>query len=155
MEGDRRAGEPSARGQRSLRSLAVPFMRRSIFSDVSIRRAAQDGPALVAVGLATLIVAAVWPSVPATTAMALVALGATRATLARSCGAVVVMLHTIVYVMLYAVFFGAACHLMATRTGMDPLRVVDLAVSVWPMTLAVWASLGRGTGTFCCEDSAK
>ena len=112
----------------------------------SVRTHVQDGPALVAIGLAALIVVAVWPSIPATTAMALVALGATRATLARPHGPVVVMLHTATYAMLYAVFFGAALHLMATRTGPDPWRACDLVVSVWPMTLAVTLSLAAFGG---------
>jgi hypothetical protein len=110
---------------------------------------AQHGPALVAVGLAFLIVAAWWPAAPTTTAMALVALGATYSTVARFQGiSAIVVLHAIVYLTLYALFFGAACHAMAVQTGADAWRVLDLAVSVWPMTLAMRLSLAASSGRY-------
>jgi hypothetical protein len=43
--------------------------------------------------------------------------------------------------MLYALFVGAACHAMASEAGADAWRLLDLAVSVWPMTAAVRLSL--------------
>ncbi len=125
------------------------FVRPTFKPQMQNWQVIQHGPALVAVGLVILIVVVAWPAVPATTGMALVALGATRATLARSPGLAVVMLHAVTYVMLYAVFFGSACHLMATRAGSDPWRALDLVVSVWPMTLAVallLGAVGRGCG---------
>ena len=98
---------------------------------------AQHGLMLVAAGLALLIAANWWPGAPVTTAMALVALGATRATVARWAAAPLVLVtHTTAYVTLYALFFGSACHAMAAR-GDDAWRVVDLVVSTGPMAVAV------------------
>lgn len=126
-------------------------MTPTTLSQLRAFRPERQGPALVAVGLAILIVAAWWPAAPTTTAMALVALGATHATLVRFQGSsTIVVAHAIVYVMLYTLFFGAACHAMAMRTGADAHRVLDLAVSIWPMTMAIALSLaavGRDCGT--------
>jgi hypothetical protein len=117
-----------------------------------VRRPGQRGPALVAMGLAVLTVAAWWPAAPVTTAMALVALGATYATLAQyRTFRTILALHAIVYGMLYAMFFGAACHAMATHTGADPWRLVDLAVSAWPMTLTMRLSVRA----FCGQRSSS
>jgi hypothetical protein len=131
-------------------------MPRSLIPQVRIWRAAEHGPALVALGLAILIVAAWWPAVPATTGMALVALGATHATIVRFRGfSTVVVLHATIYVMLYALFCGAACHSMAVRTGSDALRVLDLVVSVWPMAAAVrWSLVATGRGPSAVGDQS-
>jgi hypothetical protein len=108
-------------------------------------QAAIWGPALIAVGLAILILAAWWPAAPIVSAMALLTLGATGATLARFGRSpslrTILPFHIVVYAGLYVLFVGASQHAAATQTGGGNLwRTIDLAASVGPMAVAVWLS---------------
>jgi len=105
--------------------------------------AALWGPALIAVGLAILMLAAWWPSAPVVSAMALLFLGATGATLARfgrhPALRTILAVHIVVYAGLYALYFGAVCHAAdsATGGGWNLARTADLAASIWPMFAAL------------------
>ena len=114
------------------------------------------GPKAIAAGLTILTVALVLPGVPAVTGMALVALGATSATLAqfrRTTAFVPVMLaHLAIYGGLYALFVGAAFHASAARSGagVDALTVLDVALSICPLAIALeqmWCELRTGHST--------
>ena len=102
----------------------------------------QHGPALIAAGLSVLIAAAWWPAAPVITALALVILGATAATILRLAHrrvfCPVIALHLLVYASLYFLFIGAVWH--ATAAGQRPAwhlwQSLDLAASVGPMALA-------------------
>jgi hypothetical protein len=107
--------------------------------------AALWGPALIAVGLAILILAAWWPAAPIVSAMALLTLGATGATLARFGSSpslrTILPVHIVVYAGMYALFVGASQHAAATQTGGGNLwQTIDLAASIGPMTVAAWLS---------------
>jgi hypothetical protein len=102
------------------------------------------GPALIAVGLAVLAAAMIWPAVPAVAAMAVVALGATGVTLARVRRAPAflptILLHLAIYSGLYALFVGATLHAVATQAagagGLSAVQGIDLAVSLVSMATA-------------------
>lgn len=120
-------------------------MRRFSSPFPTTEQAARWGPALIAVGLAVLLSATWWPAAPVVSAMALLALGATGATLARFGGSpsfpTILAVHVVVYAGLYVLFVGATLHAAATQHGgVDWWRAVDLAVSVWPMIAAAWLS---------------
>jgi hypothetical protein len=107
--------------------------------------AAKHGPALIGAGLATLVAAMIHPAVPAVTAMALVALGATAVALEliRAASALLpaMLLHLAVYAVLYALFVGATLHAAARHAGgITTTQSIDLAVSVLPMVAAAWLS---------------
>jgi hypothetical protein len=87
----------------------------------------------------TLLVSAmVWPNIPAITAMALVALGATDITLVRYRGttalAPILLLHAVTYGGLYALFIGAALAAVASQPtgGLGAALILDLAASTVP-----------------------
>ena len=73
-----------------------------------------SGPTLIAAGMSILLLAIWSPSLPAVTAMSLVALRATDVTLSRLRGTPallpIILLHGITYGGLYATFLGAALH---------------------------------------------
>jgi hypothetical protein len=117
-------------------------------------RNTQFSPVLIGVGLAILLAAAYWPSAPAVTAMAIIALGATDAMVSRfrdSAAALPIMvLHGLTYVLLYSIFVGARLHVLAaaTTTGVNGLSMLDLAASSFPMTVAlsrIFSCLRRST----------
>lgn len=101
------------------------------------------GTALIAVGMTLLGMAMCWPKLPAITAMALVALGATEVTLSRYGGtrvaAVVVLLHAATYGGLYALFIGATLAAAATSPagGIGTSTVLDLIFSTIPAAAAL------------------
>lgn len=106
-------------------------------------RAANTGPLLIALGLAVLL-ASVWlPALPLVTAMAILTLGATLATIARFAGSrafvSVLMLHSATYAMLYGLFVAAALHasLDGTRAPLETATRIDLVVSTLPILIAV------------------
>lgn len=110
------------------------------------------GPASIATGLAILTAAMLWPGTPVVTAMSLVALGATVATLARFRGTAailpIMLTHLAIYGSLYALFVGATLQ-AATRSGsgLQVLAIVDLTVSLFPVAIAleqVWCELHTG-----------
>jgi hypothetical protein len=98
------------------------------------------GPALIAAGLGVLLSAAWWPTAPLVSAMALLALGATGATLARfgtSPGfPTILAVHVVVYAGLYVLFVGATLHTATRSGGVEWWRAADLAASFWPMIAA-------------------
>src|SRR5690349_17594305 len=106
----------------------------------SVNRAARKllepsaAPLLIAVGLATLIVFNHWPA-PVLTATALIALGATLATIDRFAKSpalpVVLLLHSATYVTLYCLFLGAALHKAPSGAapGLAMLSVIDIGTS--------------------------
>lgn len=102
---------------------------------------------LIAVGLAILILAAWMPALPVVTAMAILTLGATDATLARFRGMAAmapVMLHAATYATLYALFVGATLH-AANAASAAPLSgwtLFDLAASILPMGVAAQRIVG-------------
>jgi hypothetical protein len=116
-------------------------MLRFPFLSLRAAQAARWGPALIAGGLSLLLLAAWWPAAPIVSAMALLALGATGATLARFGGSPslrpILAVHIVVYAGLYALYFGAACHAANAGGGIDLARAADLAASVWPMIAAL------------------
>jgi hypothetical protein len=76
-----------------------------------------------------------WPAAPAVTAFALVAMGATRATVERFRGSPALVptmvVHLAVYGSLYAIFVGATIHAaMRTDAGIGFPAAIDLAGSV-------------------------
>jgi hypothetical protein len=93
--------------------------------------------------MALLLTAICWPWVPAITAMALVALGATDVTLARFRGspalAPILLLHAVMYGGLYALCLGAALDAatasLATRPGYPV--AFDLVASALPAAAAL------------------
>jgi hypothetical protein len=74
--------------------------------------------------------------------MAILALGATNAMLARFLGTPalcsVLLLHAATYLSLYALFLGATLHAAAAAStiGLDLWQSLDLAVSLLPMAVA-------------------
>ena len=97
--------------------------------------------ALIGVGLLTLIVSAFWPSAPVVTAMAIIALGATGVTLARFQGnaalLTIVILHSLTYATLYAVFIGATLNSTHQHSASNFAiwNTLDLTLSVFPMVV--------------------
>jgi hypothetical protein len=89
---------------------------------------AAAGPQLIAIGLAILIVATWIPSLPVLTAMAVLALGTTYATLVRfrysPLLAPVLVIHAATYATLYALFVGALFHASA-RAASPQFSLVD------------------------------
>jgi hypothetical protein len=106
----------------------------------------------IALGLAMLIVATWWPALPVVTAYAIIALGATLATIHRFGGAaalpVVAMMHLVVYGSLYFLFVGAVWH-AATRGAQDELvsvHTIDFGFSAVVMAIVVRRSLAAISG---------
>jgi hypothetical protein len=124
---------------------------------MSTERSHRLGPMLIATGLAILIAAMLWPAVPAVTAIALVALGATVATIARFEGRPAILpamlAHVAVYGGLYALAVGATLHAAAARTheAASLLATIDLAMSIWPMAMALWMTADAVRGDRAAE----
>ena len=97
----------------------------------------------IGVGLAMLIVAVWWTGAPIVTAVAIVSLGATEATLTRFRNTTALLPITIVhgatYAGLYGLFVSATLQAAGTTSAASgPYAVVlDIAASVLPMGLAV------------------
>jgi hypothetical protein len=112
-------------------AMCLPHFPSSKF-DAWLSRA----PLWIAVGLAVLIANALFPVVPVVTAMALVAFGATAATVERfrrtPVASIVVPLNLVVYFSLYALFFGATWHEAAIgpQRHLSAIQAADLAVSM-------------------------
>jgi hypothetical protein len=102
----------------------------------------QSGPALVVIGLASLIAAAWWPAAPVLSAMGLISLGATEITLRRNCGTAffphAAILHAVTYAGLYGLFVGAVfdAAMRSSTPGTTYWASVDFAVSVMPIAMA-------------------
>jgi hypothetical protein len=105
-------------------------------------------PLAMALGLGMLIAAGWWPQTPVVSAMALVALGATGATVVRLSGqgsAVLPLLavHLFVYSSLYLLMIGSACHSASSdpERGWHLLKSLDLVASLGPIALAArWSA---------------
>lgn len=133
-------------------------MRRPIRQVVITPLATLDAiepQALIAVGLVVLIAVAIWPAIPAVTAMALVTLGATRITLQRlrteATALPWMLIHLTVYGTLYGVFIAASLHSVSSKVHSAHSRgllffgpytpylftSIDLALSTLPIALAL------------------
>jgi hypothetical protein len=101
------------------------------------------GETLIGVGLTIFIAAGWWPNAPVVTVMAIIALGATEATISRFRGLAaalpVVVLHGVTYVLLYVLFIGARLHgaAAASEAGISGFAALDLTASLVPMALAL------------------
>ena len=132
--------------QRFIISAAINnFIMRQIRSFVlpPVRHAKQTGTALLAAGLAMLLVAASMPGMPAVSAMAMVALGATMVTIDRFRGTAALRAslaaHLVVYSSLYFLFVGAVCHaaMAGPQDGLTFLQGLDFGISATLMTFVV------------------
>lgn len=106
-------------------------------------RAAHAGPLLIAIGLALLLASAWLPALPLITAMAILTLGATLATIDRFAGsrafAAILLLHGATYALLYGLFIAATLHASfdGTHTPTGTATRIDLALSTLPILIAV------------------
>lgn len=112
------------------------------FTPYSISQLAPWSPRLIAVGLALLVATIYWPAMPATTGMALIALGATVTTIARFAGSPglqpLLLLHLTIYGGLYALCVGSRLDLwMNDGASLRIAFLVDLAASAWPAAAAL------------------
>jgi hypothetical protein len=118
-------------------------MRDANFASQRFSAHAAAGPRLIAIGLAILIAATWIPSLPVLTAMAVLALGATYATLVRFRRSPlllsVLLIHAATYATLYLLFVGATLPLGVTATSrqLGLVNVLDLSVSWVFLGLAV------------------
>jgi hypothetical protein len=102
-----------------------------------------SGPPLIFAGLAALILFAAIPKVPALTALSILTLGATNATLDRfrNSAAIVhaLLLHAATYAGLYALFIGATLHAAAGTHGgaLGSFQAVDVAASFLPTAVSI------------------
>jgi hypothetical protein len=131
-------------------------MRRPLPNRTVVDFSAANGPAVIAVGLATLAAAMITPAVPAVTAMGLVALGATGVMLARFRATPMlvplVLLNLVTYAGLYALFVGAVLHAASAQaSGIPQTQLVDLAVSALPMVAVLWRSIAA----ICGQDGGR
>ena len=137
---------------RSISISIAAAMRLPHFPSSKLDARLSRAPLWIIVGLAVLIANALFPVVPAVTAMALVAFGATAATVERfrrtSAASIVVPLNLVVYCSLYALFFGATWHKAAIgpQQHLSAIQVADLAVSMTVLT-ALLAISWRGLRT--------
>ena len=97
------------------------------------------GPPLILAGLAALILVTAFPEVPAITALSILTLGATNATLDRFRNAPAIttalLLHAATYIAVYTLFIGATLYAAATG-ALGTLVALDLALSILPMAIA-------------------
>jgi hypothetical protein len=124
---------------------SIMVCRKGISIWFKIIREGLSGTALIAAGMVLLLAAVYLPRMPAVTAMALVALGATDVTLARFRGSPaivpILVLHAVIYGGLYALFLGAVLDVAtaSSATSLGHPIAFDLAAS----TLPAAASLRR------------
>jgi hypothetical protein len=101
------------------------------------------GPLFIAVGLGVLLAAAWLPTLPVISSMALLAIGATRATLARFRGTPallpVMLVHLAAYGGLYALYIGATFHEAATgdAPGLGLFQAADITASALLMGIVM------------------
>ena len=102
-----------------------------------------SGAPLIIAGLAALILVAAIPTVPAMTALSILTLGATNATLDRAQRSPAILmtqlLHSATYGSLYALFLGATLHSAASAPNgeLGAIAALDIAASVPPAALAL------------------
>jgi hypothetical protein len=103
----------------------------------------RSGPPLIIAGLGALILVMAIPTIPAITALSILMLGATNATLDRfrNSPSIVsaLVLHTTTYCGLYALFVGATLNLVMTTHGgtLGVIAADDLTMSVIPMVVSL------------------
>ncbi len=101
------------------------------------------GPFLIALGLSLLLASILFPAVPAVTAMAILTVGATEATLTRYRHSPVLptlmLAHAAVYFSLYATFIGATLYVPAGLPGhtLSVRLALDLVASIPLMAIAL------------------
>lgn len=124
----------------------------SFFRSTFAERTSRGGPRWIAAGLVILLTGACWPAVPVVTAMALVALGATKTVIARfrdsNALRSAIAAHLFAYASLYLLFLGAVCHAGMTgpEDGLTFLQGIDVGVSAGLMTVAARLGLAAMTG---------
>jgi hypothetical protein len=126
-------------------SLQAAANMRELFGTIlNSKRSGSLGPACILLGLCMLLSAEWWPAAPVVTGMAIVALGATCAMLARvrrsPARLPAMLVHLAVYGSLWAIFVGAALHAANTRSGprLNAATIFDVVLSILPMGLAAW-----------------
>ena len=116
---------------------------------------APSATACIGLGLALQIAATWWPIAPVVTALALVALGATSATVSRlannRAAAPLLLAHLAIYSLLYVVYVGAVWHgaHSGARQGWHFWQWLDVALSFAPMFVSlrlVYVALTGGAG---------
>lgn len=125
----------------------------------ALERLSKHGPALIAVGLIFLVANSFSSAIPVISGMALVALGATLVVVSRFRGSpalpAVIAAHLLVYLSLYLLFVGAVMHAAFAKStsGVSPLQILDVALSVGPIAAAVRVALAviaeRGDAPTC------
>jgi hypothetical protein len=121
-------------------------------SSDAFERLGKHGPAMIAVGLIFLVANCYYSTIPVTSGMALIALGATLAVVSRFRRSpalpAVIVAHLLVYLSLYLLFVGAVLHAAFAKPtgGLSFLQSLDLAMSVGPMVGAVRIAIGLITG---------
>jgi hypothetical protein len=100
-------------------------------------------PVWIGLGLTIVILGAFYPNAPVVTAIALISLGATEALVSRGhwppSAVSLILLHSISYTLLYALFIGARLYTPA-GTSAAPLTLLtslDLVASTLPMAVAL------------------
>lgn len=111
-------------------------------------------PALMAIGVTVLITQLTWPVFPTVTAVSIIALGATSATIARqrrsASPRTALAIHLFVYASLYLLFIGAICDAASRGPdgGLTLAQTIDLGLSVGVMAFVartcVAALIGGG-----------
>src|SRR5436190_6682292 len=89
-------------------------VRLQSFQILSVSPVVHWAPSLIGIGLAVLVAAAWWPGAPVLTAMAVITLGASEATISRfrdrAESVTIMILHGATYTGLYILFVGAMLH---------------------------------------------
>jgi hypothetical protein len=128
----------------------IAFVRSFFLPSLAVSRAADSAPTQMLIGMHVLLAGAWWPDAPVASAMALIALGATGATIERvrsmSASHYITVVHLFVYLNLYLLFVGAVCHASVDGGGIRLASGLDLAISVIPMALVVRRSLAAMVG---------
>ena len=115
-------------------------------------RLGKHGPAMIAVGLIFLVANCYYSTIPVTSGMALIALGATLAIVSRfRCSPALPALiaaHSFVYSTLYLLMVGAVLHAAFAKsaTGLSLLQTLDLAMSMGVIAGAVRIAIVSITG---------
>jgi len=106
-------------------------MRQSGANAVSRNGAHHADAALIGAGLAILLARAAWPGLPAASAFALIAWGATIATASRWANCAVLTAHLLVYSCLYLLVVGGICSAAASGAAAGPsvVQLADLGLS--------------------------
>ncbi|MCI0334131.1 MAG: hypothetical protein L0228_13010 [Planctomycetes bacterium] len=123
-------------GDHLMRTLATRFTRH-----IPDRIA----PPLIGLGVVMLLMQLCWPLLPVATAVALIALGATFANIARRHRSVslraALAVHLFIYISLYLLFIGAICDaaMRGQQDGLSLLQTIDLGLSAGVMALVVRA----------------